>query len=158
MLMCSMPVTFIVVKCTVILPMWILRPVTGRESHPPCTRDGPSIAGSSACPANWSTAPRGTHLPSHSAPRRDQSLDTQSHTVAHCLPPAQGTHSGPSQASHPGLENSHLSNYKEAPTAPENDCPGQHPPRAGPWGSCGPTPTDTHAPHRSPPAALVRCV
>ena len=103
--------------------MWILRPVTGRESHPPCTRDGPSIAGSSACPANWSTAPRGTHLPSHSAPRRDQSLDTQSHTVAHCLPPAQGTHSGPSQASHPGLENSHLSNYKEAPTAPRMTAP-----------------------------------
>ena len=65
---------------------------------------------------------------------------------------------GPAQASPPGLENSHLSNYKEAPTAPENDRPGQHPPRAGPWGSCSPTPTNTHAPHCSPPAALVRCV
>lgn len=88
MLMRSMPVTFIVVKCTVILPMWILRPVTSRESHPPCPRDGPSSAGSSACPADWSTAPRGAHLPSHNAPRRDHSLYTQSRTVATaCLRP-----------------------------------------------------------------------
>lgn len=97
MLMYSMPVTFIVVKGTVILPMWILRPMAGHELHPPCTQDCPSTARSSLSPADCSTAPRGAHLPFHSAPRGDQSLHAQSCNGRHCLPPPQGTPSGTSQ-------------------------------------------------------------
>ena len=155
----SMPVTFIVVKRTVILPMWILRPTVGHESHPPCTRDGPSIAGSSVCLADWNTAPRGAHLPSHSTPRRDQSLDTK---LQRPPPPASapGGLLGHLSGFTPGLENTVIfPTTREPPLPPRMTAPVSiHHPRAGPWGSAAPHPPILMIPIVPPPDGLIRCV